>query len=70
MYFYLLLGVWKTCRLTRNTVCRKCPPGTYSGVLGCVLCTSCRSDQVMLQECSPIQDTVCVGKLILMAFVK
>lgn len=59
-------GVWRVCTRNRNTVCRKCPPGTYSGVLsgsmGCVLCSSCRPDQVMLQECSRIQDTVCIGE--------
>ncbi|RWS17414.1 tumor necrosis factor receptor superfamily member 16-like protein [Dinothrombium tinctorium] len=57
-------GVWRQCSRNRNAVCRKCPPGTYSGVLsgtlGCFLCKSCRSDQILLQECSPIQDTICV----------
>lgn len=58
-------GVWRQCFRNRNTVCRKCPPGTYSGVLsgtlGCILCSSCRSDQLMLQECTRHQDTICVG---------
>jgi hypothetical protein len=30
-------------------VCRKCPPGTYSGVqtgtLGCILCTKCNLNE-------------------------
>lgn len=63
-------GVARLCTRNRNTVCRQCPPGTFSGMsagtlsgmLGCILCTSCRPDQVMLQECSRIQDTVCIGK--------
>ncbi|XP_013791615.1 tumor necrosis factor receptor superfamily member 16-like [Limulus polyphemus] len=59
-------GVARQCSPTRNTVCRKCPPGTYSGLLsgtlGCELCTTCRGNQVMLQECTPIQDTICIDK--------
>lgn len=44
-----ITGVWRTCRWSRNTVCRKCPPGTFSGVqtgtLGCILCTKCNLNE-------------------------
>lgn len=59
-------GVWKKCTRYRDTKCRQCPPGSYSGVMsnqmGCVLCSTCESHQIMLQECSRIQNTVCVGE--------
>lgn len=59
-------GVWKKCTRYRDTKCRQCPPGSYSGVMsdqmGCVLCSTCQSHQIMLQECSRIQNTVCVGE--------
>ncbi|KAH9390113.1 hypothetical protein TYRP_007662 [Tyrophagus putrescentiae] len=42
-------GVWRTCRWSRNTVCRKCQPGTYSGsnvgTLGCIPCSKCGPNQ-------------------------
>jgi len=57
-------GVSRTCTRNRDTVCRKCPPETFSaiisGTMGCEMCTKCRTDQILLQECSPIQDTVCL----------
>ncbi|XP_076374217.1 tumor necrosis factor receptor superfamily member 16-like isoform X2 [Tachypleus tridentatus] len=57
--------VARQCFATINTVCRKCPPGTYSGLLsgtlGCELCITCRESQVILQECTPIQDTICIA---------
>jgi len=60
-------GAARPCSLTQNTVCRKCPAGTYSSVLssslGCSVCSVCREDQVTLHECTPIQDTVCAGNL-------
>ncbi|XP_022241082.1 tumor necrosis factor receptor superfamily member 16-like isoform X1 [Limulus polyphemus] len=59
-------GVARQCSATKNTMCRKCPPGTYSGLLsgtlGCELCTTCHESQIMLQECTPIQDTICIDK--------
>jgi len=59
-------GVWRTCNRYRDTKCRACPPGSYSGQssgqMGCLLCTSCQPHQIMLQECSKIQNTVCVDK--------
>jgi len=59
-------GVWRTCNRYRDTKCRACPPGSYSGQssgqMGCLLCTSCQPHQIMLQECSKIQNTVCVGE--------
>jgi hypothetical protein len=59
-------GAARACSSTHNTICRKCPTSTYSSVLsathGCSVCTVCRDDQVTLNECTPIQDTVCAGK--------
>ena len=59
-------GVWKQCTRYRDTKCRQCPPGSYSGVMsnqmGCVLCSTCELHQIMLQECSRVQNTVCVGE--------
>ncbi|CAG2100271.1 unnamed protein product [Medioppia subpectinata] len=53
-------------RGSRNTVCRKCPPGTFSGVqtgtIGCILCTKCNSDEVMLEECSGVHDSICIDQ--------
>lgn len=46
-------GVWKKCTRYRDTKCRQCPPGSYSGVMsnqmGCVLCSTCESHQILLQ---------------------
>ncbi|XP_046441677.1 tumor necrosis factor receptor superfamily member 16-like [Daphnia pulex] len=59
-------GAARACSSTHNTICRKCPTSTYSSVLsathGCSVCTVCRDDQVTLNECTPIQDTVCADK--------
>ena len=59
-------GAARACSSTHNTICRKCPTSTYSSVLsathGCSVCTVCRDDQVTLNECTPIQDTVCAGR--------
>lgn len=59
-------GAARPCSSTHNTICRKCPTSTYSSVLsathGCSVCTVCRDDQVTLNECTPIQDTVCAGR--------
>lgn len=58
-------GAARACSATQNTVCRKCPSGTYSSLLsaslGCSVCSTCSEDQVTLHECTPIQDTVCAG---------
>ena len=58
-------GAARACSSTHNTICRKCPTSTYSSVLsathGCSVCTVCRDDQVTLNECTPIMDTVCAG---------
>ena len=58
-------GAARACSPTQNTVCRKCPSGTFSSVLdsslACSICSVCRDDQVTLHDCTPIQDTVCAG---------
>lgn len=57
-------GILRPCTRNRNTVCQRCPVGTFStGDGNCVICSSCRNDQLLLQECSSLQDTVCIGKL-------
>ena len=59
-------GVWRHCSRTRNTYCRRCPSDTFSSVssstLGCITCKTCKSNEILLQECTAGQDTVCVGK--------
>jgi len=59
-------GAARACSPHQNTVCRKCPSGTFSSILSaslaCSVCSVCRHDQVTLHECTPIQDTVCADK--------
>lgn len=59
-------GVSKQCTENQDTLCRKCPPGSYSEVISgyrdCAPCTVCKEDQIMLQECNRIQDTICIDK--------
>lgn len=60
-------GAARPCGPHSNTECRECALGShYSGILsgnlGCSPCSVCKENQVMLQECNPIQDTVCVAK--------
>lgn len=59
-------GVFRKCNRHRDTECRPCMPGFYSAVLSnelsCTLCDTCTSNQIMLQECSRIENTVCIGK--------
>ena len=58
-------GVFRKCNRHRDTECRPCMPGFYSAVLSnelsCALCDTCTSNQIMLQECSRIENTVCIG---------
>lgn len=48
-FLIYILGVWRTCRWSRNTVCRQCQPGTFSGAsvgtLGCIKCSKCGPNQ-------------------------
>lgn len=59
-------GVFRKCNRHRDTECRPCMPGFYSAVLSnelsCTLCDTCTSNQIMLQECSRIENTVCIGE--------
>nr|XP_027201700.1 tumor necrosis factor receptor superfamily member 16-like [Dermatophagoides pteronyssinus] len=63
-------GVWRTCRWSRNTVCRQCQPGTFSGVsvgtLGCIPCSKCGPNQEMISGCDGNRDTVCIDRSALM----
>jgi len=55
------------CNGLQNSVCYKCPNGTYSDVksatLQCKRCTRCTSRQVEIQACRDTDDTICYGKL-------
>ncbi|KAK2142482.1 hypothetical protein LSH36_950g00048 [Paralvinella palmiformis] len=56
-------GVRRQCNLTHDTVCVRCPEGFYSDRLGmerCKRCGRCGRGQVMLQHCSPGQNTICI----------
>ncbi|XP_029444098.1 tumor necrosis factor receptor superfamily member 16-like [Rhinatrema bivittatum] len=63
-------GVSVACGLTRNTECEACPPGFYSevasGVSPCLPCQmECKESEVKIRECSPLSDTLCMDKELL-----
>lgn len=51
------------CSGLQNSVCLKCPIGTYSDVKSatspCKYCTKCTSRQVEIQPCKDTDDTIC-----------
>ena len=58
-------GASNVCTHHVNTRCRACPNGTFSDRrdhAGCVVCRVCRPGQLLLQSCSTMQNTVCLGK--------
>lgn len=58
--------VYKRCTRYRDTKCGQCPPGffygSYANQMGCLQCSRCHNDQIMLQECTKSQNTVCLGE--------
>uniref|UniRef100_A0A8C6S9F5 Nerve growth factor receptor b n=1 Tax=Neogobius melanostomus TaxID=47308 RepID=A0A8C6S9F5_9GOBI len=58
-------GMLISCENDHDTVCEECNQDTYSDQESfrepCMPCTTCDESEVV-QECSPISDTVCLGK--------
>ncbi|KAJ8027881.1 Tumor necrosis factor receptor superfamily member 16 [Holothuria leucospilota] len=56
-------GVNKECSETADTVCRRCPEGSFSDSSTrrgeCKQCTPCMDEYDTLQECTPNSDRVC-----------
>nr|XP_060638685.1 tumor necrosis factor receptor superfamily member 16-like [Anolis sagrei ordinatus] len=60
-------GAAKPCSPSADTTCQKCPPGYYSEVKSafepCLPCRrECGPNEVMIQACSPLSDTLCMDK--------
>lgn len=67
-------GVVRPCSANHDSLCQKCPGGTYSRLSStsnagqtthirhCIQCTVCRSDQVKIQNCTEHMDTVCMDE--------
>ncbi|XP_059909768.1 tumor necrosis factor receptor superfamily member 16-like isoform X1 [Gadus macrocephalus] len=55
--------VHRDCTATANTLCSKCPDGTFkeglSGQKQCSACTRCVTGQKVKKSCTPTSDTVC-----------
>ncbi|VDI48839.1 nerve growth factor receptor (TNFR superfamily member 16) [Mytilus galloprovincialis] len=53
------------CNRLQNSICLKCPNGTYSDVksatLPCKRCTKCSSGQAEFKPCSDTENTICYG---------
>lgn len=58
-------GMLGSCEKNRDTVCEECPLDTYSDQESfrepCMPCSTCEETEVQ-QECTPSNDTVCLGK--------
>uniref|UniRef100_A0ABM5GMH4 Tumor necrosis factor receptor superfamily member 16-like isoform X1 n=1 Tax=Pogona vitticeps TaxID=103695 RepID=A0ABM5GMH4_9SAUR len=60
-------GVATACGPNTDTVCQKCPDGYYSEVKSssepCFAChAECDENEVMIQACTPLSDTLCMEK--------
>ncbi|KAI8516685.1 hypothetical protein Bbelb_052660 [Branchiostoma belcheri] len=59
-------GALEACSSRQDSGCVACPNMTYSDVdsprAQCVPCTRCTDNQVMLQTCTSISDTICLDK--------
>lgn len=57
-------GMLMSCEMERDTVCEPCTQDTYSDQESsrepCMPCTTC-DDTEVVQECSPINDTICLA---------
>ncbi|KAH0627680.1 hypothetical protein JD844_003776, partial [Phrynosoma platyrhinos] len=59
-------GATRPCSPSANAVCQKCPDGYYSEVKSsfepCLPCQrECAQNEVMIQACTPLSDTLCMG---------
>ncbi|XP_048366844.1 tumor necrosis factor receptor superfamily member 16-like [Sphaerodactylus townsendi] len=60
-------GAIQLCGPNTNTMCRKCPEGYYSeeksSLEPCLRCRQeCDDSEVMIQDCTPFSDTLCMDK--------
>uniref|UniRef100_A0A8C5RWH9 Uncharacterized protein n=1 Tax=Laticauda laticaudata TaxID=8630 RepID=A0A8C5RWH9_LATLA len=60
-------GAAQECKPGSDTECQKCPEGFYSEVKSpyepCLLCRQeCGPKEVMIQPCTPLSDTLCMGR--------
>ncbi|KAM9296173.1 tumor necrosis factor receptor superfamily member 16 [Gastrophryne carolinensis] len=56
-------GMILSCSLKEDTVCEKCPEWTFSNVNNnidpCLPCAICEEEEILVQDCTPISDTIC-----------
>uniref|UniRef100_A0A8C3REN6 Tumor necrosis factor receptor superfamily member 16 n=1 Tax=Cyanoderma ruficeps TaxID=181631 RepID=A0A8C3REN6_9PASS len=58
-------GLMFPCKDSQDTVCEECPEGTFSSeanfVDPCLPCTTCEENEVLVRECTAVQDAECRG---------
>lgn len=59
-------GLMFPCKDSQDTVCEECPEGTFSSeanfVDPCLPCTTCEENEVLVRECTALEDAECRGK--------
>ncbi|NWS29500.1 TNR16 factor, partial [Polioptila caerulea] len=59
-------GLMFPCKDSQDTVCEECPEGTFSSeanfVDPCLPCTTCEENEVLVRECTAVEDAECRGK--------
>ncbi|XP_075436460.1 tumor necrosis factor receptor superfamily member 16 [Ascaphus truei] len=57
-------GMMLSCSMNQDTVCETCMDGTFSdednNMDPCLPCTICEDEEIMLEECTSVSDTVCM----------
>ncbi|KAM4884600.1 tumor necrosis factor receptor superfamily member 16 [Sylvia borin] len=58
-------GLMFPCKDSQDTVCEECPEGTFSSeanfVDPCLPCTTCEENEVLVRECTAVEDAECRG---------
>lgn len=59
-------GLMFPCKDSQDTVCEECPEGTFSSeanfVDPCLPCTTCEENEVLVRECTAVEDAECRGE--------